>query len=134
MKIKTIKTQCLFNAEHILGPDGSEIRELVATDSASMVHCTLYPGAISRAVRHKSVEELWFIIEGRGQFWRKTARSSTIIKISKGTSLNIPKNVDFQFRNNGTMNLEAIIMTIPPWPGNHEAIISEGPWEVRNLG
>ena len=133
MKIKTIKTQYLFNSEHILAPDGSEIRELVATDTASMVHCILYPGAISRAVRHKSVEELWFIIEGNGQFWRKIDGECTIVKIAKGTSLNIPKNVDFQFRNDGTMNLEAIIVTIPPWPGNHEAINSEGPWKVRNL-
>ena len=133
MKIKTIKTQYLLNAEHILAPDGSEIRELVTTESASMVHCTLYPGAISRAVRHKSVEELWFIIEGSGQFWRKIDGDYTMVKIGKGTSLNIPKNVDFQFRNDGPMNLEAIIVTTPPWPGNHEAIISEGHWEVRNV-
>ncbi len=133
MNSKPFKTEFLFNIESLVAPDGSKIKELVATDTASMVHCTLSPGSISQAVRHKSVEELWFIIQGSGQFWRKNANDSTIVKITEGTSLNIPKNVDFQFRNDGDIELVAIIVTIPPWPGNNEAITSKGPWEVQNL-
>ena len=53
-------------------PDGSEIRELVRTDAASLAHCTLPPGAVSRAVRHRTVEELWYVLSGRGEIWRKS--------------------------------------------------------------
>lgn len=32
----------------------------------------LPPGKTSSAVKHKSVEEIWYIIQGHGQLWRKS--------------------------------------------------------------
>ena len=50
-----------------LAPDGSEIRELVRATGGSMVHCTLPVGATSLAVTHRTVEEVWYVVGGRGQ-------------------------------------------------------------------
>src|SRR5690242_796237 len=50
-----------------LAPDGSEIRLLVEVNGGSMVHCSLAPGAVTRAIRHRSVEEVWLCLAGRGQ-------------------------------------------------------------------
>lgn len=72
MKIKTIKTEFLFNTEHILAPDGSKIKELAATDTASMVHYALFPGSISQAVRHKSVENYGSSLKEVGNFGGKS--------------------------------------------------------------
>ena len=57
-----------------VAPDGSEIRLL--TDSrhgavkSSVVEVTLPAGQVSRPVYHRTVEETWYILEGRGQVWR----------------------------------------------------------------
>ena len=55
-------------------PDGSEIRFLIdrrhGAGRASMVHVTLPAGQVSRPVRHRTVEEIWYVLEGRGQVWR----------------------------------------------------------------
>ena len=54
-----------------LAPDGSEIRLMSATSRGSMVHCTLHPGEVSLPVAHRTVEEVWYFLEGSGQVWRK---------------------------------------------------------------
>ena len=50
-----------------IAPDGSEIRLLTETSRGSMVHCTLNPGELSAPVAHRSVEEVWYFLEGTGQ-------------------------------------------------------------------
>jgi mannose-6-phosphate isomerase-like protein (cupin superfamily) len=57
-----------------IAPDGSEIR-LLATSThgatrATLCEVRLGPGAISRPVFHASVEEIWYVISGRGRVWR----------------------------------------------------------------
>ena len=54
-----------------VAPDGSEIRVLPALAGGSMAHCTLPAGATSKAVVHRSVEEIWYFVSGRGEVWRK---------------------------------------------------------------
>lgn len=47
-------------------PDGSEVRVLCRVGRGSMAHFTLSPGAVSRAVAHRTVEEVWCFVSGRG--------------------------------------------------------------------
>ena len=114
----------------VLAPDGSEIRLLVQTHRASMVHCTLQPGQVSRAVRHQTVDELWFCVSGRGQVWRKSAEIEETLDVERGVALNIPVGVSFQFRASGAQPLEVVIVTIPPWPGAQEPMLVSVPWPV----
>ena len=117
-------------SEHydVLAPDGSEIRLLVQVRGASMVHCTLPPGGITRAVRHRTVEEVWYFIGGRGQVWRKAAGREEITDVQPGLALSIPLGTDFQFRALGDEPLTFVITTIPPWPGPDEAVPVAGVW------
>jgi mannose-6-phosphate isomerase-like protein (cupin superfamily) len=55
----------------VLAPDGSEIRLLAQTSRGSMVHCALPPGQVTVAVAHRTVEELWYCLRGRGEMWRR---------------------------------------------------------------
>lgn len=90
----------------LLAPDGSEIRLLHSTTSASVVHCSLPAAAVSLPVRHRTVE------------------------VRAGISLTIPLGTSFQFRNTGDAALEFIIVTMPPWPGTDEAILLDaGKWD-----
>ena len=112
----------------ILAPDGSEIRLLARSRRGSMVHCTLNPGQVSRAVAHRTVEELWYVLEGRGQVWRRLGGEERIVDVSPGASLSIPVGAHFQFRAVGDGPLRIAIVTMPPWPGEEEARGVEGRW------
>ena len=112
-----------------VAPDGSEIRLLAVSGRGSMVHCTLPPGATSKAVKHRTVEELWYFISGAGRVWRKLGDREEIVDVEPGWSLSIPTGASFQFQNTGDGPLCFVIVTIPPWPGEGEAIPQVGSWD-----
>ena len=111
-----------------LAPDGSEIRALCATARGSMAHGTLPPGGVSRAIRHRTVEEIWHVLSGAGEIWRKLGDREEVTELRPGVSLTIPTGAHFQFRATGAEPLRFIMCTMPPWPGEDEAIYVEGPW------
>ena len=112
-----------------LAPDGSEIRLLVHTRGGSMVHCQLAPGQVTRAVRHHTVEEVWFCVAGAGELWRRAADHDEVVALEPGTAVSIPTGAEYQFRALDDAALELVITTIPPWPGEDEAIHVDGHWE-----
>ena len=60
-------TSLLPSQPTIIAPDGSDVRVLLALAGGSMAHFELKAGATSRAVAHRTVEEIWFIVSGRGE-------------------------------------------------------------------
>lgn len=114
----------------VLAPDGSEIRLLVRTTRGSMVHCTLPPGKATLAVRHRTVEEVWYGLEGEGEVWRKQGEDEQVVALRPGVSLSIPVGVHFQFLATGTTPLKFLIVTMPPWPGEQEAERVEDYWKT----
>ncbi len=112
-----------------LAPDGSEIRLLHQIGAVSVVHCRLPAGAASLPVRHRTVEEVWVFLAGRGQVWRKQGEREETLDVAPGMSLTIPLGTEFQFRAGGDAPLEFLIATTPPWPGEEEAVLLEaGRW------
>ena len=49
-----------------VAPDGSEVRVLVQVSGGSMAHFELGPGETSVAVVHRTIDELWYFLRGRG--------------------------------------------------------------------
>ena len=94
-----------------------------------MAHFRLPPGGVSRAVRHRSVEELWYFATGRGEMWRKHGDDEEVLAVHAGLSLDIPVGTSFQFRAAADTPLEAVGVTMPPWPGAEEAEFVGGIWE-----
>ena len=113
-----------------LAPDGSEIRLLPGVCAASAAHCTLPAGGTSRAVHHQTVEEIWYFLEGRGQVWRRQGDREQVVDVEPGVALTIPLGAHFQFRNTGTGPLAFFIVTMPPWPGPHEAVRVKDYWQT----
>ena len=111
-----------------IAPDGSEIRLLLATGRASVCHCTLPAGRTTLAVRHRTVEEIWFFLGGTGEVWRRDGSGEEVLGVGPGTSLTIPLGVEFQFRAIGDEALTFLIATVPPWPGAEEAVRVADHW------
>ena len=120
-------------------PDGSEIRLLAdgrhAATKSSMVEVTLPAGQISRPVCHRTVEEIWYILEGEGQVWRCPPDAASAgpepveglppQPVSPGDALVIPTGWLFQFAAAPEGPLRFLCHTTPPWPGEDEALPAE---------
>ena len=98
----------------VLAPDGSEVRLMSETSRGSMVHCSLGPGQVSLPVAHRTVEEVWYFLEGTGQVWRKHGGEERVVDVAPGGSLSIPVGAHFQFRATGDRPLSFVIVTMPP--------------------
>jgi mannose-6-phosphate isomerase-like protein (cupin superfamily) len=114
-----------------IAPDGSEVRILARLAGGSLAHFSLAPGRTSRPVRHRTVEELWYFVGGRGQMWRRDAAGhESVVDVEAGVSLDVPVGTAFQFRSTGETPLAAVGTTMPPWPGDDEALPADGPWPI----
>ncbi len=122
----------LAEDQDALAPDGSAIRVLSETSRGSMVHCSLNPGEVSTPVAHRTVEEVWYFLEGTGQVWRRHGDKERVVDIAPGASLSIPVGTHFQFRSTGDGPLRFVIVTMPPWPGHDEAFPVAGYWPARS--
>jgi mannose-6-phosphate isomerase-like protein (cupin superfamily) len=112
-----------------VAPDGSDVRVLLGLKGGGMAHFELPPGQTSSAVTHRTVEEIWFFLSGRGEMWRKREGQEEIVPVEPGVCLTIPLGTHFQFRSFGYEALAALGVTMPPWPGEGEAVVVQGKWE-----
>jgi len=113
----------------VVAPDGSDVRILLGLKSGGMAHFELPPGQTSTAVAHRTVEEIWFFLTGRGEMWRKQNDREEVVPVEPGLCLTIPLGTHFQFRSFGDNPLAAVGVTMPPWPGEGEAFEGKGKWE-----
>jgi mannose-6-phosphate isomerase-like protein (cupin superfamily) len=116
----------IADAPLVVAPDGSDVRALLRLAGGSMAHFTLGPGRVSRAVQHRTVSEIWFVLAGRGEMWRGAGVGGSIEALEPGVCLTIPAGTPFQFRSFGDEPLAAVAITMPPWPGDDEAIPIDG--------
>lgn len=114
----------------IVAPDGSDVRVLLGVRAGGMAQFELQAGKTARAVVHKTVEEVWFVVSGRGEMWRKLGTQEEIVALEPGTCLTIPVGTHFQFRAASGQALAAIAVSMPPWPGDGEALPVAGPWQA----
>lgn len=109
-------------------PDGSDVRELLRLGRGSMAHFELGPGRISRAMAHRTVDEIWYVLSGHGQMWRRQDQRQETAELVPGTCVSIPVGTHFQFRASDGGPLAVVGVTMPPWPGDDEAYEVPGTW------
>ncbi len=122
------ETRILPVAPDVIAPDGARVRLLLSLAGGSMAHFELAPGEVSRPVRHRTVEEIWFFLSGQGRMWRRQGDKEEITEVAQHMALTIPLGCAFQFRAHGDSPLTAVAITMPPWPGEDEAMPAEGIW------
>jgi len=109
-------------------PAGAEIRFLIEGETGTMIHSTVPPGQVNRATVHATVSEFWHVLSGEGQIWRRDASGEQTTVLRPGVTIDIPVGTAFQYRCNGGEPLEFLCVSMPPWPGDREATLIEGPW------
>jgi mannose-6-phosphate isomerase-like protein (cupin superfamily) len=128
MPVQEFVTAVLPEKPDTQAADGSSVRLLPSLRGGGLVHLELGPHQTSKAVTHRTVEEIWYFLSGYGQMWRLQNNRSEIIDLKPNMSVTIPVGTHFQFRSTSIAALTAIGVTIPPWPGRDEATLVTGPW------
>ena len=119
----------------VTAPDGSSVRPLARTSRGSMATFRLRAGQVAAAVVHRTVDELWYVVEGSGWLWRRapgddaTGSAGDLSRLEPGVSVDLPVGTAFQFRASDDDELAVVGVTMPPWPGEDEAVPAlGGPW------
>ncbi len=112
----------------VVAPDGSDVRVLLGLQAGGMAHFQLAAGQTARAVVHRTVEEVWYVVGGRGEMWRRAGEREEVTVLEPGVCLTIPLGTHFQFRAAPDQTVSAVAITMPPWPGPDEAVWVAGPW------
>jgi mannose-6-phosphate isomerase-like protein (cupin superfamily) len=128
MTVPPFLTVSLPELPDAIAPDGSEVRILADSPRGTMAHFTLGPGQVSKAIAHRTIEEIWFVVSGAGEMWRSDGNMEQVTELRAGVSLTIMPGTRFQFRANGGEPLCAVGVAMPPWPGDGEAEFVEGRW------
>jgi len=126
--MSTLTSRQLPQTPDAVAPDGTAVRLLCALAGGSFAHFELPAGAVSHAVAHRTVEEIWYFVAGHGQIWRRIGDEEQVLDVEPGLSVTIPLGCAFQFRAGPDAPLAFVAVTMPPWPGEQEAFRVEGPW------
>lgn len=130
----TVSNAMLFEARRLsdkpdgIALDGSEVRVLCGLSRGSLSVFTLPAGKVARAVAHRTIEEVWYVIAGTGQMWRRLGDQESVDAMDPGVSLGIPTGTHFQFRCDGEDPLTIVAAVMPPWPGDEEVYEVQGRW------
>jgi mannose-6-phosphate isomerase-like protein (cupin superfamily) len=125
-----LETRTLSAAPDAVAPDGTAVRLLTALAGGSFAHFELPAGAVSHAVAHRTVEEIWYFVAGRGELWRRLGDEESVVPVAPGVSVTIPLGTHFQFRASLDAPLAFVAITMPPWPGEAEAFRVAGRWSA----
>lgn len=60
-------TSRLYRERDVVATDGSDVRILPSLSGGALAHFSLAPGQTSTAVTHRTVEEIWCFLSGRGE-------------------------------------------------------------------
>jgi mannose-6-phosphate isomerase-like protein (cupin superfamily) len=119
MDIKNIQAVPSFTTK-----DGSEIRELLAHRNScirlqSLAEARLPAGASTTPHHHVRTEEIYYILEGRGEMRLGLERR----KVSEGDAIAIPPGQIHQITNTGTVTLKFLCCCAPAY--EHEDTVLE---------
>ncbi|MFD0400820.1 cupin domain-containing protein [Kitasatospora sp. NPDC059811] len=130
------QTADVDDVEVVRAPDGAAVFPLLVLDGqGSLAVFELAPGQVSHAVSHATVQELWQVVEGAGELWRRQGGREETVRLVPGTAASIPLGTAFQFRadEDADRPLRIAAVTMPPWPGTDtEARPEEGPWKATS--
>jgi mannose-6-phosphate isomerase-like protein (cupin superfamily) len=107
-----MRVQSLATAAPFTTKDGSTIRELHHTDEQSLAEATLAPGQTTERHYHARTEEIYFLLEGKGEMELDGERRH----VAPGDAVLIPAGAWHQIR--AESSLRFLCCCAPPY--SHE--------------
>jgi mannose-6-phosphate isomerase-like protein (cupin superfamily) len=109
MKIVNRKQTAVINTLH-----GSEIRPLIDRTTSAITQCSLAeeilpPGCAVTPHHHQAIEEIYYIVEGRGLMTVGDEQT----EVSAGDAVYIPLNQRHTLENSGTEPLKLLLVCGP---------------------
>src|SRR5262245_11234385 len=98
---QSFATKSLPGTADAIAPDGSEVRILLSLSRGGVAHFQLAPGQTSVAVSQRTIEEIWFFVQGRGQMWRSLDGHDETVDVAAGVCVTLPVGTRFQFKSFG---------------------------------
>src|SRR2546421_10904767 len=105
-------------APDAIAPDGSEVYFKIGDgERASLVEVRLAAGRVSRPVRHRVVEEIWYVTAGEGRVWLEPPGGpGQTIGVRPGDALRVPAGGACPFAAAGRAALGVPCITDPAGP------------------
>ncbi|HEX8025412.1 MAG TPA: hypothetical protein VF484_04320 [Candidatus Limnocylindrales bacterium] len=125
-----MKTTYADHAPRARSPLGAHIRFLMDGPHGNVIQSIVPPTMVGRAARFRTVDEYWYVLSGSGEMWRRAPDGTEhVTPLVPGVSVDVALGTAFQYRCIGTEALVSICTAMPPWPGDDEAIVVDGPWQ-----
>jgi len=102
------------------------LREVISLPRVSLAHVTMNPGNVSLLHEHWKMSEIYFVLNGEGVLYYGNKK----IRASKGMSMVIPPRTPHQLLNTGPVDLEHLVLAIPPFDQN-DVYLVEGNLETK---
>ena len=96
--------------------DGAQVRLLPVLKGESVAQFRPGTGAVSRVGYHRKVEEICYVLTGRGEMWCRTGEHEEIALLASVFCLAIPRRTSFGFRAAAGAALAAVSVARQPWP------------------
>jgi mannose-6-phosphate isomerase-like protein (cupin superfamily) len=109
--------------------DGSTIRELIhpsvhGNRNQSLAEATVAPGSKTRLHWHRIVEEIYFILKGRGLM----TIGEEVFPVNVGDSVLIPPGKPHRIENTGKSSLKVLCACSPAYSHEDTELIDEELW------
>lgn len=93
--MNTFNTKRLPVERDHIAPDGSDVRVLLELGKGGLAHFPIGPGKTSVAIAHRTVEEIWYFIGGRGEMWRKLEGKEEVVLVEPSVCIAIVVHTHF---------------------------------------
>ena len=118
-----------------IAPDGAEVRLLCRVAGGSMAHFRLPPGRVLEGGGAPHGRGALVRDAGEGELWRRGRGGEEVVALRPGVAVSIPVGTVFQFRAAADSEVAIVGVTMPPWPGDDEAVPAPwAPWRAKSVG
>jgi mannose-6-phosphate isomerase-like protein (cupin superfamily) len=108
--------------DHVSPAGVAEIRLLPSFEQGELAHARARAGRPSRAARLSGIGEMFYVLTGKGELWRKTGGLEDVTPLVPGRSVSLLPEIEYQYRAvDGP--LDFLVFTAPRWQREnwHEA-------------
>jgi mannose-6-phosphate isomerase-like protein (cupin superfamily) len=116
------------NADDVSPEGGAEIRHILASPQGDLTHAVCPAGQVAPAHHLPELHEQYYVLAGRGEIWRATAKREAVTALRPGRWVQMSAGTRFQYRANHGTSLVFLVVVLPSWRPELFHTDVEGAW------